>query len=166
MDTNPVKAPKTRQRRRARPAERPYLVVLAAVTLPECASWLTQPVTGITVGVLFREDGTMGCHGVVVPDFAWKTVAVKVEFTSIDESDDDPSASITALYVAADATTHKLYTAPLSARGEVVQFQIPSEHLAKGSILSIAIGTTLTSFNEDGSKRPVLIRGAWLEFAE
>ena len=86
----------------------------------------------------------------------------------MDDHAEAPSCSISTTYLDSVGRAHKLYSPPLLAAGDLVEFEIPGSRLARNRILSLNVGVVLTSFEPEdaGEKRPILLRGAWLSFPE
>jgi hypothetical protein len=148
-----------------------YSIPLAVSHVSQGVRGLVQPTSGMHVGYLLEEDGVVGFQGVVCPDFEFTAAILRVEFTSVDTLPEDPSCSVSALYLDRAGKVHKQFTPPLVACGDLAEFHIPAGRLARSRVLTIATGFALTSFmpqegDEPARKRPILFRGAWLEFPE
>lgn len=128
---------------------------------------LFQP-CGLLVGHLVEGHVTMGMAPVPVPDFQFTSCVARVEFTSIDDLPEAPAASVSIYYLDRAGRTHRLFTPPLYACGDLAEFEIPADRLARRRVLSTSIRFDLTSFDggEPMKPRPILFRGAWLEFME
>ena len=174
MDRPPISSP-TALGRRARLHTRQigglppvYSCPLSVVHATEGVSPLVQAATKLHVGFLVEADGYVSFGGVLVPDFQFRVAHLMVEFTSVDDEPEAPSCSISATYLDSVGKSHRLFTPPLLAAGDLAEFEVSQGRLARNRVLSLNVGFALTSFHADdpSKKRPILFRGAWLQFPE
>ena len=134
------------------------------------------PASGIYAGVICYADTVLTFNPVVVPQMHLSRVVLAVEFTSFDEIDDPPTCALKVVYLSRDNKIRGLVTHPLPADGDVARIEIPTRHVRPETVLATALKIVLMDAipavasvevpsNVIGSgKRPVLVRGAWLEF--
>jgi hypothetical protein len=134
------------------------------------------PEAGIYAGVLCYSDSILTFNPVVVPRMHLTRINVAIEFTSFDNIDSPPTASLKVIYLSRDGKTRGLVTHPVPADGEVVRVEIPLRHVRAETVLATAVkvvlmdelpaGTSLETPSgvRSSGKRPILVRGAWLEF--
>lgn len=134
------------------------------------------PESGIYAGVICFSDTVLTFNPVVVPKMHFSRVAVVVEFTSYDSESPPPTCSLKVVYLGRDGKTRGLVTHPLTADGEVVRVEIPAGHVRAETVLATAVKIVLMDEAKGDTtvdvpsgvprsgKRPVLVRGAWLEF--
>lgn len=131
---------------------------------------------GVYVGVLCSDDTVITFNPIVVPKMHLTRINLAVEFTHFDEIDSPPTASLKVVYLSRDGKTRGLVTPPLAADGKVVRVEIPLRHVRAETVLATALKVVLmdevpadasveTPSDRRGSgRRPILVRGAWLEF--
>jgi hypothetical protein len=145
-----------------------YVVPLFPATMTAGAGLLEQKLTGLHVGILCHDDAQIAYHGVLVPDFQFMQAIVRVEFTHIDDIPDNATCSITLTHLDRNGKPHRQVTDILMACGEIASFYVPGIMLDRGTIFAAALAFVPMSFDtaDPPKKRPILVRGAWVEFPE
>ena len=149
---------------------------LTIMRLSEGSACHFVPESGIYAGVICHSDTVITFNLVVVPRMHFSRVALAVEFTSYDSESPPPTCSLKVVYLGRDGKTRGLVTHPLPADGEVVRVEIPAAHVRAETVLATAVKIVLMdeakgdttvdapSGVRGSGKRPILVRGAWLEF--
>lgn len=134
------------------------------------------PPSGLYIGLICYGDTTLTFSPVVVPDMNTRDVVFAIELTSCDRMDDDPTCSVKFIYLSQDGKSRGLVTPPVPAAGDVLRISVPTRHVRPGHVLAASAQITLMDQTPDGvslevpdgiessGRRPVLVRGAWLEF--
>lgn len=121
--------------------------------------------TGIYCGILAEQDGTITYQPFPAPALTYSEARVYVEFTDYSDDEAETLAAFSIRYLDHDGRTQEILTEPLLANGDVAAFSIPAEHTKSNKIFAASLRVSLHSFNnDDDTKRPVLIRGAWISF--
>lgn len=133
------------------------------------------PESGVYAGVLCVGDTTITMSPVVVPDIHIKAVVLAVELASYDDQDGDPTCCVKLCYLARDGVVRSLVSHPIPV-GCVFRLPIPREHVQPETLLATSVQVVLMDELlpdqeielPEGvaptGRRPVLFRGAWLEF--
>jgi hypothetical protein len=149
---------------------------LTVMRIAESTGCHFVPETGVYAGVLCYSDATLTFNPVVVPRMTLSRVVMAIEFTSFDSIDSPPTCSMKVVYLSRDGKTRGLVTHPVPADGEVLRVEIPARHVRAETVLATALKVVLMdslpadhnvvvpSGVQGSDKRPILVRGAWLEF--
>lgn len=150
-----------------------HTIVLTPIHLTDGLYPCLNPMTGLYVGTSVRNSGRIGFVSPVVPDMRFRNVRFVVELTDMDDIPEETMCVLHMVYLDMHGKARELYTPPLVACGDKYTFTIPGHHLRKEHVIAVSLKVTLMSelnaVDETGeyrTHRPVLIRGAWLEFPE
>jgi len=134
------------------------------------------PDSGVYIGVLCYSDTVLTFNPIVVPRMHLSRVYMAIEFASFDEIEAPPTCSLKAVFLGRDGKTRGLVTNPLPADGGVARVEFSANLVRAETVLATALkvilmdhlpaGTTLDvpSGVQGSGRRPILVRGAWLEF--
>jgi len=134
------------------------------------------PVSGVYAGVVCVGDTTITMSPVVVPGLALRAVVVAVELSSYDRQASNPTCCIKVSYLSRDGIIRNLVSAPIQVGAAVFRLEIPRDHVQPETLLATSVQIVLMDESlpgqeidlpegvESSGKRPVLFRGAWLEF--
>ena len=165
MNTTPVRSPARIKAKQVGGVPHAHLIALVPFSIPDSAQQVIAGGTGLLLGTLFTDDGTVTYNQVPLPKMHGVRLIVSVEVTDYSDDDADTMVSLTLRYAGKDGNARGQYTHPIKADGGVVAFEVPTDDVEHERMLPLSIGVALCSFNGD-AKRPVLVRGAWLGFPE
>lgn len=122
--------------------------------------------TGLYLGVMVSGDGVISYSPINIPKMKYAAVNVCVEYTDYASDDKETICSLHLRYMDRLAKTRQLDTPILVADGSVFTFTIPVNSVLQDRIVPISLAVGLHSFDDNNEKRPILVRGAWVEFPE
>lgn len=114
---------------------------------------------GLYLGVRVLEDATISFAPVPAPVMPFKRGIVRVEFTSDLEETEETVCELQVLYLTREPKTLVAGSLPMIADGQWWGCPIPASVFRPRFVAPIALKVILL-----GEKRPVLVRGASIEF--
>jgi len=129
--------------------------------------------TALYVGTTVQQSGYIAYLSPVIPKLQFKAIRVVVEFTDVDHQPDETLCKFTLRYLDQRGACNAQVTGDLMACGDKFGWWVPAHHIKQEMVFPLTIMVELRSPFEHvdatgalRSHRPILIRGAWLEFPE